>query len=209
MTGLFHLIAERARMIDRPFAAAMPLRSHHVLHLFVHSHRRLRSRANQIAYFFKIRFLLIDGLHQFAQPIQIKAAFSDDFQLVNQRVHLSDHEIEPMGLEQFLPTMAAEFPPARWQIRRGCVVNWNERRAERRRPRCKDALDAIARQPRRQQRRFRQSAPRRTVWVIRQRTSQSEAAIAAQPVVKALRIERVEVMRRKLFRRDYRRPPDC
>ena len=125
-----HFIAKSPRMRDGPFRAAKPLGGHHVADLFLHSNRRPRSSANQIANFFEIFFLAVHAFHQSAQTFEIELLRGDALQAFDQPTELGHHEVQPMLLEQFAPSIAAEFPPAGRQFGSAGRIERDELRAE-------------------------------------------------------------------------------
>ena len=85
-----HFISKILRVLNRPFAAAEPLRRHHVGDLLVHAHGSFRRIADQLADFLEILLLPVHAFHQRAQGRSVESAACDAFERADQNAKLCD-----------------------------------------------------------------------------------------------------------------------
>ena len=187
--------------------AAHPLRGHHVGDLLGHPHRALRRGGDQAPHRVEDLLLLIHLLQPLAQRVAIEPPSADRLEPLDEPLQRRDDEREPMRLDQLAPPMPAEFPPARRQIAGARMIDLEEFGAECLRPQAKDAMNAVAGEPGTEQPRRRQPAPGRLLHIAITRRGIAEAAVAAQTVMVAVGVHRVEIRRRLALGGHHRRPP--
>ena len=90
---------KRARVRQRPFGAAHPLRGHDIADLLGHSHRRFGRGGNQPPNRIEHFLLLIHLLQPLAQRIAIEPPSTDRFQPLDKPLQRRGHESEPMRFD--------------------------------------------------------------------------------------------------------------
>ena len=173
------LVAEPARMRDRPVRAAMPLRDHRVGHLVGDRHRAGPRLADQRAPPPQCSASCsLIAVHQRVELVLVEAAAGLALEQRDEVAHLLDQQGDAVAAGRPLPSRCSSAVNHSGSLcsQPGASIG-EEVRAQRLGPLREHVLDAVAGEPRDQHRRLRQAAPGRGRRIVGQRAGQAERAV--------------------------------